>query len=259
MQPFRFKARQQIPLLHIVFEGSPAELTAAMPPKKQVVSAPAGAACPAEKRAPETAAEPERKAARLEGGGGGEVPVVRAAPTRASEWPRWVDPSDDAAVETYEAMKRLVPWLRQELPAHLKKLGHCAVDAVEAAPPLAIQTADAADSSALSSYKEVWTPANCKVAIETTGLYEASGSLMWLDPGFIGDFVSVLHAEPAWSVVVGYQQQFFSRDACAARQESPEASSAAAGLSASAGGLGRLLFPCSLEAYTTTDEERDWS
>ena len=61
---------------------------------------------------------------------------------------------------------------------------------------------------------------------------------MWLDPGFVGEFVSFLHAEPAWSVVVNYQKQFFSREACVGR--------------------GRLLFPCQLEAYSD-DLARDWS
>ena len=157
-------------------------------------------------------------------------------------------------VETYRTMKLLVPWLRQELPGHLKKLGHTSKEKVEAMSPLPIQ--GATEGSALSSYKEVWTPANCAVAIENTGMYEAGGSLMWLDPGFVGENVSLLHAEPAWSVVVSYHKQFFSRDACAARQEKSAKVNSDVGMSTSPG-LGRLLFPCPLEAYCD-DETRDW-
>ena len=43
----------------------------------------------------------------------------------------------------------------------------------------------------LSNYKEVWTPANCKTSVATTGMYEAGGSLLWLDPGFQGEHVSM--------------------------------------------------------------------
>ena len=167
------------------------------------------------------------------------APSVRPAPTtEESLWPRWVDPGDEGAqqVNTYKTMKILVPWLRQELPAHLKRLGLTKGEKVEAVSPLEIQAST--DSSALSSYKEVWTPANCKVAIDNTDMYEASGSLMWLDPGFVGEFVSLLHAEPAWSVVGNYQKDFFSQKACT--------------------GKGRLVFPCVMEAYSV-DESRDWS
>ena len=139
-------------------------------------------------------------------------------------------------MSTYRNMKILVPWLRQELPAHLKRLGLTSGENVEAVAPLMIRAST--DSSAVSSYKEVWTPANCKVAIADTGMYEAGGSLMWFDPGFIGEFVSFLHAEPSWSVVADYQKDYFSHKACL--------------------GKGRLVFPCALEAYSV-DESRDWS
>ena len=138
-------------------------------------------------------------------------------------------------MNTYKTMKALVPWLRQELPTHLKRLGLSSGQDVAAVSPLPIQASD--DSSALSSYKEVWTPANCKVAIANTGMYEAGGSLMWLDPGFVGEFVSLLHAEPSWSAVVKYQKEFF--------RQKPSADK------------GRLQFPCVLEAYSV-DESRDW-
>ena len=150
-----------------------------------------------------------------------------------------MDPGDEGAqqVSTYKTMKMLVPWLRQELPAHLKRLGLTSGQNVEAVSPLAIQRSND-NSSALSSYKEVWTPAHCAVAIANTGMYEAGGSLMWLDPGFVGEYVALLHAEPAWSVVGHYQKEFFSQKACA--------------------GGGRLVFPCVLEAYSV-DDSRDWS
>ena len=81
-------------------------------------------------------------------------------------------------VETHQTMKALVPWLRQELPAALAKFDiHAADMKVEQASPLKIKAADgdavAGASSALSSYKETWSPVNCQIAIATTGMYEA--------------------------------------------------------------------------------------
>ena len=206
------------------------------PPKRQAQEAPEPQGAPVAKAA---RAEVQQKTPDKDA-----VPSVRPASTAevVGFWQRWVDPGDEGAqqVSTYKNMKILVPWLRQELPAHLKRLGLTSGEpvAVEAVSPLEIRASTDAESSALSSYKEVWTPANCKVAVASTGMYEAGGSLMWLDPGFIGEFVSLLHAEPAWSVVAGYQKEYFSHKACH--------------------GKGRLVFPCGLEAYSL-DESRDWS
>ena len=171
--------------------------------------------------------EPAAKAPRVDFEVAPSVrPAAAAASTAESApWPRWVDPGDEGAqqLSTYKTMKTLVPWLRQELPQHLKRLGLTSGEKVEAVSPLEIQDKTSNASSALSSYKEVWTPANCKVAMAKTGMYEAGGSLMWLDPGFVGEFVSLLHAEPAWKIVAQYQKEFFSQKAVA--------------------GKGRLVFP----------------
>ena len=172
-----------------------------------------------------------------------------------AEWPRWQDPGDEGSpmTETYRIMKALVPWVRQELPAHLRRLGH-GVNAVEAAPPLRIQRIDSEASNegclALSSYKEVWVPANCQVSMAKEGRYEAGGSLMWLDPGFVGPATAMLHEEPEWRVVVSYQREFFGRAAC----EEPNTN---LGENTNAG-LGRLPFPCTMQAYWE-DPARDWS
>ena len=173
------------------------------PPKRQAQEAPEPQGAPVAKAA---RAEVQQKTPDKDA-----VPSVRPASTAevVGFWQRWVDPGDEGAqqVSTYKNMKILVPWLRQELPAHLKRLGLTSGEpvAVEAVSPLEIRAST--DSSALSSYKEVWTPANCKVAIDNTDMYEASGSLMWLDLGFVGEFVSLLHAEPVWSVVAQYQKE----------------------------------------------------
>ena len=57
-------------------------------------------------------------------------------------------------IDTYQTIKVLVLWLRQELPALLTRLGQVVGGNVEAASPLTIDDAKAL-SSALSSYKEV--------------------------------------------------------------------------------------------------------
>ena len=141
-------------------------------------------------------------------------------------------------------MRSLVPWVRQELPAAVRRLGETCEGGVEAVPPLKIEKDKA---KTLSNYKEVWTPANCKNSVATTGMYEAGGSLLWLDPGFQGEHVSMLHQEPQWPVLVQYQEQFFSREACSQAEEGEQAS-----------GLGRLVFPMTLEAYEA-DLARDWA
>ena len=160
-------------------------------------------------------------------------------------WPRWEDPGDSNASTTdaLRQMRSLVPWVRQELPAAMTRLGFKVDGDVAAVSPLKIEKKN--DTSKLSNFKETWTPANCVSSIATTGLYEAGGSLFWLDPGFVGGHVPLLHQAPQWSVVAKYAQEFFGRTACGAAEEGES-------------GLGRLLFPCVVEAYEC-DAERDWS
>ena len=45
----------------------------------------------------------------------------------------------------------------------------------------------AADASGLSSFKEPWVPKNCSVSIKRSGVYEAGGNLLWVDPETTGD------------------------------------------------------------------------
>ena len=160
-------------------------------------------------------------------------------------WPRWEDPGDSNASTTdaLRQMRSLVPWVRQELPAAMTRLGFKVDGDVAAMSPLKIEKES--KTSKLSNFKETWTPANCASSIATTGLYEAGGSLFWLDPGFVGGHVPLLHQAPQWSVVAKYTQEFFSRTACGAAEEGES-------------GLGRLLFPCVVEAYEC-DAGRDWS
>ena len=92
------------------------------------------------------------------------VPSARPAVTSTdlSAWPRWQDPGDEIAdsVDTKQTMRMCVPWLKGALPAAMNKMG-CLVDGgVEAVSPLTIQ-----EGSGLKNYKEMWTPANCKVSI----------------------------------------------------------------------------------------------
>ena len=223
----------------------------------------------------EAAEAPAAKKPRVDPGAeaGGHVPTLStpASASAASAWPRWEDPGDEGAtmVETHQTMKALVPWLRQELPAALAKFGiHAAEMKVEEASPLKIKAADAdaeqavaGDSSALSSYKESWSPVNCQGAIKKTGMYEAGGNLTWLDLGFVGEMAALLHAEPAWGTVLRYQKQYFSRSACASMSATPAdaapAAEASVGLSTPAR-LDRLVFPCTMSAYSD-DDAQDWS
>ena len=72
---------------------------------------------------------------------------------------------------------------------------------------------------------------------------------MWLDLGFVGEHAALLHAEPAWATVVSYREQFFSRRACAGLSAPSGAGQSAAATEAEKHGVGRMLFPCVLEAF----------
>ena len=167
------------------------------------------------------------------------VPTVRQATAHAqTACPRWQDPGNDGVrVETYQTMKILVPWVRQELPGALTAAGLNVTGKVEKAHPLRIIAASTASGSALSNYKEAWNPQNCATAIKTTNMYEAGANLMWLSLGFVGDAAALLHAEPEWATVISYQKQFFSRSVGSSTPE-----------------IARILFPCVLEAYC--DDEK---
>ena len=228
--------------------GAKSAACSSPPPKVAKASPPGSPATPATKLAATLATSsgsPAKSAPEP------TVPSLRppsdTAAASQQPWPRWQDPGNEgaASVKTYHTVRSLLPWVRQELPAAVRKLGETCEGAVEGVAPLKIGKNK---DKTLSNYKEVWTPANCKTSIATTGMYEAGGSLMWLDPGFHGEHVPMLQQEPQWPVLVQYQEQFFSRTACGPAEDVPEQAS----------GLGRLVFPMTLEAYET-DLARDWA
>ena len=83
-------------------------------------------------------------------------------------------------------------------------------------------------------HKEIWNPANCEVALSTTGMYEAGGNMCWLDPCLSDSTqsegaVTLPLEEPGWETVTSLATQFFSREVVISS--------------------GPMLFPFLLEAY----------
>ena len=136
---------------------------------------------------------------------------------------------------TWKIARLLVPCVKQHLPNALRELGMKVPDDLTIVEPLKIQSAD---SQGLSNFKEVWVPSNCLASTKNTGLYEASGNLMWMDMMIAGGHEVPLQ-EPIWSVVLEYVADFFSETA-AERVKGQQAD--------------RLIFPLTLDGYVTLEE-----
>ena len=135
-------------------------------------------------------------------------------PATDTAWPTL--PQNIATVNTHKIMREVVPFVLQRLPRALDADGiaHHSSE-LAACPPLPITDG----RNELRNYKEVWSARNCKVSVETSGLYEAGGNLFWVDmhipeavgrPGQDAGLSGVVTEEPALSQVIGYAEQFFS-------------------------------------------------
>lgn len=111
---------------------------------------------------------------------------------------------------TYAIMRDVVPYVAEALPKALDDMGLAREQELVACPPLAIKGSDA---SGMRNFKEIWQPRNCKLSIETAGLYEAGGNILWADmnlssAGRPSDVL--LREEPAMQQILDYADQFFS-------------------------------------------------
>jgi hypothetical protein len=159
--------------------------------------------------------------------------------------PSWTPlaPGHEVMASTYMQMQSIIPYVLSHLPA---RVGLGAEDDLAKAMPLEI-TKDAASAG----YKEVWNPTNCKSSIAVSNLYEAGGSLFWLDTqlssaGSTTD--PLIREEPPWLSITDLASQFFSK-ASLERGVGGQA----AGVSAA----GCFVFPLALDAYASDASQLD--
>lgn len=83
--------------------------------------------------------------------------------------------------------------VREQLPRVISAHNsQTAVLPLECHAPLEIS-----DDQQMKSYKEAWNPHHCHTSIQTTGLYEASGNIAWIDM----ENSSIPFEDPSWALV----------------------------------------------------------
>ena len=168
---------------------------------------------PAKRAAPGGAAaakEPAAPQAKSEAAVSAKKPRVDATPADAAPLRMPELPEKYVHQSTYKIMREVVPYVMHALPAALDVMGVTRAPELVACPPLEIKGSDA---SGMRNFKEIWQPGNCKLSIETTGMYEAGGNIFWADmnlssAGRLSDVF--LREEPAMQQVLDYSDQFFS-------------------------------------------------
>ena len=102
-------------------------------------------------------------------------------------------------------MKKLLPWVHQELVKSLRADGTLrATETLSDLRPLTISS-----TTTSKSYKEHWVPEHCVTSFNLNGLYEAGGSMFWIDPEIAGDF-EVPNMQPTWSLVCQIESEQFT-------------------------------------------------
>lgn len=135
---------------------------------------------------------PERQ--QSAGGAASGSDAQAAKRPRLSQKPVLPD-QESGCLGAKSVMKKIIPWvierMHEELADSVPEIGK--LKDVTAAAPLKI-----ADTK-VTSFKETWNPANCHLSCSQSGIYEAGGSLFWMDPE-LNDF-HLPAEEPSWSWV----------------------------------------------------------
>lgn len=152
----REKSKAEVRGDHSV-SGSP-YLFVAMAPKK--------ATAPGAEHAAEAVATPADKRPRV---GEAQVMVASAKPKLDSF---------SSVVGARSVMKTVIPWVNQEL---LKLAGVVANQGLDQFTPLSLPKAEDTKSGT-ANYKEPWVAEHCAASCARAGMYEAGGSLFWVDP-----------------------------------------------------------------------------
>ena len=140
-------------------------------------------------------------------------------------------PPSDALDEAWGVMKDLIPWVKHQLRMHpCVTGGTCENKALHLYEPLNIK--ESINEADMASYQSPWDDGQCKAALRSTGLYQAGGNLMWLNPNPHSQCVS---PPLCWAQVRELQKNLF------------EPSGEKAKLTT----CGRIIFPQTLHAYVT--------
>ena len=108
-------------------------------------------------------------------------------------------------------MRKLIPYVVQELPTYLKAAGFdLQGECPKRRVPLTIEKEE--DKEKFSSYKEAWVMENCGTSIQQSKVYEAGGNAMWFNPEAwhwdVGEYF-IPNPEPSWVWVSDCAQQNF--------------------------------------------------
>ena len=137
-------------------------------------------------------------------------PKVDAVPNPRDTKKTTLPPKDSSDAGSRETMKCLVPWVMHTLPEVLEAMNIItAKQDLKSAKPLDIPSSH---SATLSSYKEPWVPAHCMSACALSGVYEAGGNLLWIDPEIACD-EKMPFPDPAWNMLCqAADSQFVASD-----------------------------------------------
>ena len=171
-------------------------------------------------------------------------PTLQApAPHVASIPKKPTAPPSDALVESWGVVKDLIPWVKHQLRTHPcvvgcpASVGQTTAEAVGETTalhqylPLNIK-ASITHEADMASFQSPWDAILCKSSLNTTGLYQAGGNLMWLNPNPHGQCPS---PPLCWAQVYELQKNLF--EPC--------------GEKAKLTTCGRIVFPETLHAYIT--------
>ena len=107
--------------------------------------------------------------------------------------------------------------VQQSLPSFLTKAGLPSAASLASLAPLEISSSDG-----IRSYKETWSPANCKASVAHSNMYEAGGSLYWLCPGLCSNGVLLID-EPPYAEVLEAEEVLCSAQGDGSRYYFPDA------------------------------------
>jgi hypothetical protein len=193
---------------------------------------------PKKKSAPETDAAEIVPAKKLKGPEVGED----SAPRTGVPKPKLRAPVYSDGLGSRSIMQDVVPWVLAELPVYLAKHKFITYDAntpMSEIPPLHIS----GSGQVGTSFKEAWSPSNCRASLIKSSLYEAGGNLCWLDPEVSGASFSMPGDDPAWAWVWESSASLFE----------PFVPDARSGCS----GVQRIRFPVAIHAEWSISQIED--
>ena len=140
-------------------------------------------------------------------------------------------PPSDALDEAWGVMKDLIPWVKHQLRMHPCVTGGTGENkALHLYEPLNIK--ESINEADMASYQSPWDDGQCKAALRSTGLYQAGGNLIWLNPNPHGQCPS---SPLCWAQVCELQENLFGP-----RGEKAKLTT-----------CGRIVFPETMHAYMT--------